>query len=154
MRYLFIAEKPSLMREVQACYKNNSSKVKAAVGDIDFTALAGHVCELYKPVDYEEWKDTKWKDIQYPVIPGEWKIKGKQEKKDILARIRNSIKNYDGIIVGTDSDIEGYGIYWMLEHYLHLERYTTLRFVEHSLTEKEILQSLLSMTDYHNDPVT
>ena len=98
MRYLFIAEKPSLMREVQACYKNNSSKVKAAVGDIDFTALAGHVCELYKPVDYEEWKDTKWKDIQYPVIPGEWKIKGKQEKKDILARIRNSIKNYDGII--------------------------------------------------------
>lgn len=153
MRYLFIAEKPSLMREVQACYKNNSSEVKATVGDIDFTALAGHVCELYKPVEYEEWKDTKWKDIQYPVIPGEWKIKGKQDKKDILARIRNSIKNYDGIIVGTDSDIEGYGIYWMLEHYLHLERYKTLRFVEHSLTEKEILQSLLSMTDYHNDPV-
>lgn len=41
----------------------------------------------------------------------------------------------------------------MLEHYLHLERYKTLRFVEHSLTEKEMLQSLLSMTDYHNDPV-
>ena len=153
MRYLFIAEKPSLMREVKACYKNNSSKIKAAVGEIEFTALAGHVCELYKPVDYEEWKDTKWKDIQYPVIPGEWKIKGKQDKKDILTRIRNCIKNYDGIIVGTDSDIEGYGIYWMLEHYLHLERYKTLRFVEHSLTEKEILQSLLSMTDYHNDPV-
>ena len=153
MRYLFIAEKPSLMREVQACYKNNSSKVKAAVGGIDFTALAGHVCELYKPIDYEEWEGTKWKDIQYPVIPREWKIKGKQDKKEILNRIRNSIRNYDGIIVGTDSDIEGYGIYWMLEHYLHLERYKTLRFVEHSLTEKEILQSLLSMTDYHNDPV-
>ena len=153
MRYLFIAEKPSLMREVQACYKNNLSKIKAAVGNIDFTALAGHVCELYKPVDYEEWKGAKWKDIQYPVIPRKWKIKGKQDKQDILNRIRNNIKKYDGIIVGTDSDVEGYGIYWMLEHYLHLEKYKTLRFVEHSLTEKEILQSLLSMTDYHNDPV-
>ena len=153
MRYLFIAEKPSLMREVQACYKNNLSQIKEAVGNIDFTALAGHVCELYKPVDYEEWNDTKWKDVQYPVIPREWKIKGKQDKKDILNRIRNNIKKYDGIIVGTDSDVEGYGIYWMLEHYLHLEKYKTLRFVEHSLTEKEILQSLLSMTDYHNDPI-
>lgn len=153
MRYLFIAEKPSLMKEVQACYKNNSSKVKAAVGDIDFTALAGHVCELYKPVDYEEWKGTKWKDIQYPVIPREWRIKVKQDKQDILNRIRNNIKKYDGVIVGTDSDVEGYGIYWMLEHFLHLEKYKTLRFVEHSLTEKEILQSLLSMTDYHKDAV-
>lgn len=153
MRYLFIAEKPSLMREVQSCYRNHTAQIKAKVGEIDFTALAGHVCELYKPVDYEEWAGLKWKDIQYPVIPRTWKIRGKQDKKDILNRIKANIKNYDGIIVGTDSDIEGYGIYWMLEHYLHLERYKTLRFIEHSLTEKEILQSLLTMTDYHTDAV-
>ena len=27
-----------------------------------------------------------------------------------------------------------------------------LRFIEHSLTDKEILKSLLNMTDYHKDP--
>lgn len=153
MRYLFIAEKPSLMREVQSCYRNHTEQVKAAVGEIDFTALAGHVCELYKPVDYEEWSGMKWREIQYPVIPQEWKIRGKQDKKDILNRIKSNIRKYDGIIVGTDSDVEGYGIYWMLEHFLHLEKYKTLRFVEHSLTDKEILQSLLTMTDYHTDAV-
>ena len=153
MKYLFIAEKPSLMREVQACYKNHKQTIISKVGEIVFTALAGHVCESCTPDDYPEWEDSKWQDINYPIIPKQWKIKGKKEKSSLLKQIKEKLKDCDGIIVGTDSDIEGYGIYWMLEHYLHLEQYKTLRFVEHSLTEKEILESLLSMTDYHTDPV-
>ena len=43
MKYLFIAEKPSLMRDVQACYKNHKQEVTERVGEIDFTALSGHV---------------------------------------------------------------------------------------------------------------
>ena len=54
---------------------------------------------------------------------------------------------------GTDSDTEGYGIYYLLETYLGLQKKKTLRFMEHSLTDKEILESLLTMTDYHTDPV-
>lgn len=38
MKYLFIAEKPSLMRDVQACYKNHKQEVTERVGEIDFTA--------------------------------------------------------------------------------------------------------------------
>lgn len=153
LKYLFIAEKPSLMREVRACYKNHQNEVRSKVGDIVFIALAGHVCEQYKPDDYPEWEGKRWDEIRYPMIPTDWKIIGKTEEKDLLARIKNCMKACDGIIVGTDSDIEGYGIYWMLEHFLHLEKYKTLRFIEHSLTDKEILSSLLSMTDYHTDPV-
>ena len=48
---------------------------------------------------------------------------------------------YDGIIVGTDSDVEGYGIYYMVKEALNLGKYETLRFYETSLTEKDILQS-------------
>ena len=153
MKYLFIAEKPSLMREVQACYKNHKQTIISKVGRIEFAALAGHVCESCTPDDYPEWKESKWQDISYPIIPKQWKIKGKKEKTSLLKQIKEKLKDCDGIIIGTDSDIEGYGIYWMLEQYLHLKHYKTLRFVEHSLTEKEILESLLSMTDYHIDPV-
>ena len=36
-------------------------------------------------------------------------------------------KYYDAVIVGTDSDQEGYGIYYLLEHYLHIEKKEVLR---------------------------
>ena len=42
MKYLFIAEKPSLMRDVQACYKNHKKEVEEKVGEIDFMALSSY----------------------------------------------------------------------------------------------------------------
>lgn len=154
MKYLFIAEKPSLMRDVQACYKNHKNEVTERVGEIDFTALSGHVCTNFMPTDYEEWKDKNWKAILYPMIPNPWQIKpiADKRKQDTIAEIRRRAADYDGIIVGTDSDVEGYGIYWLLEQYLALNEKPALRFIEHSLTDTEILKSLLSMTDYHTNP--
>ena len=60
MKYLFIAEKPSLMRDVQACYRNHRQEVTEKIGEIDFTALSGHVCTNYMPTDYEEWTEKSW----------------------------------------------------------------------------------------------
>lgn len=155
MKYLFIAEKPSLMQDVKSCYKKHTSEIQTRVGDIDFIALAGHVCCNYEPDDYDVWADVKWQDIQYPMISTVWGVKPIDDarKKKTIAEIKKKIPNYDGIIVGTDSDVEGYGIYHLLETYLHLENIPTLRFIEHSLTDKEILTSLLSMTDFHKDPI-
>lgn len=154
MKYLFIAEKPSLMRDVQACYKNHKKEVEERVGEIDFTALSGHVCTNFMPTDYDEWKDKSWKAIVYPMIPDPWQIKpiADKRKQETIAEIGRRVPEYDGIIVGTDSDVEGYGIYWLLEQYLKLNEKPALRFIEHSLTDAEILKSLLSMTDYHKNP--
>ena len=154
MKYLFIAEKPSLMRDVQACYKNHKQEVTERVGEIDFTALSGHVCTNCMPTDYEEWKDKSWKAIVYPMIPDPWQIKpiADRRKQETLAQIKRRVADYDGIIVGTDSDVEGYGIYWLMEQYLGLNEKPALRFIEHSLTDAEILKSLLTMTDYHQNP--
>ena len=154
MKYLFIAEKPSLMRDVQACYKNHKQEVTERVGEIDFTALSGHVCTNCMPTDYEEWKDKSWKAIVYPMIPDPWQIKpiADRRKQETLAQIKRRAADYDGIIVGTDSDVEGYGIYWLMEQYLGLNEKPALRFIEHSLTDAEILKSLLTMTDYHQNP--
>lgn len=150
MRYLLIAEKPSLKRDIEKCYQNHKEQIVSQVGYIDFIALAGHVCTNYEPNDYPEWNEN-WDNIQYPMIPQRWKIKA--SNSEIIDKIKKIIHNYDGIIVGTDSDVEGYGIYYLLEQYLHLSNLPTLRFIEHSLTDAELLKSLLSMTDYHTDPV-
>ena len=154
MKYLLIAEKPSLMREIQSCYKKHQAKVESVVGMIDFIALSGHICTNCLPNEYAEWAESKWGEIPYPMVPSVWKIKPIEDerKKKLLEKIRNLIPHYDGIIVATDSDVEGYGIYYLLETYLHLGEKKALRFIEHSLTDKEILDSLLSMTDYHKDP--
>lgn len=154
MKYLFVAEKPSLMREVKQCYERHRREIEQNVGQIDFIALAGHVCAFYEPNDYEGW-DGRWDSLEYPLVPAKWGIKAIKDssKQKILKQIKDNAPKYDGMIVGTDSDVEGYGIYFLLEHFLNLSKKRTLRFIEHSLTDKEILESLLSMTDYHRDPV-
>lgn len=156
-RWFFIAEKPSLMREVQKCYRNHQKDIINKVGSIDFIALAGHVCGSFFPDDYKnhpEWSG-KWDEIDYPIIPQQWGIKALDDKrkKETLKKIKSLVSEYDGIIVGTDSDTEGYGIYYLLEHYLKIEKKKALRFIEHSLTDKEIYEQLLCMRDYHTDPV-
>lgn len=152
MEYLFIAEKPSLMREVLACYKRHMPEIINKVGKIDFIALAGHVCRNCEPMAYEYWSGN-WDAIQYPMVPQQWKIEPIKGKEEMITRVRKAAAAHEGIIVGTDSDTEGYGIYYLLETYLGLQKKKTLRFMEHSLTDKEILESLLTMTDYHTDPV-
>ena len=152
-KYLLIAEKPSLMRDIKSCYDKHKADVVKKIGaEIDFIALSGHVCTNYMPNDYFEWKDKKWKDITYPMVPNPWKIKAISDKNRLstIEKIKNSLNSYDGIICATDSDTEGYGIYYLLETYLGINK-PTLRFMEHSLTDKEILKSLLSMTDFHKD---
>ena len=155
MRYLFIAEKPSVMREVKQCYENHRTEVQAKLGVIDFIALSGHVCTYFQPDDYEEWAQVPWRDVDYPMIPSHWGIKqiDDQGKIDVINRIAQIAPSYDVIIVGTDSDVEGYGIYYLMEMKLGLTKMKALRFIERSLTDEEILESLFSMTDYHTDPV-
>lgn len=156
MRYLFIAEKPSLAQEVQKCYSNHRSQIQKEVGTIDFVALAGHVCRNYMPDEYEEYDwSGRWDAISYPMIPSTWRIRpiDNSGKGKIIRKIKDSISKYDGVIVGTDSDTEGYGIYFLLETYLGMADKHAIRFVEHSLTDSEILSQLLCMTDFHKDPV-
>lgn len=142
------------MREVKQCYEKHKNEVISKIGEIDFTALSGHVCCLCEPDNYSDW-DQKWDLIQYPMIPRTWKIKpiNDSRKKTILKNLQQSIRKYDGVIVGTDSDMEGYGIYYLLETYLKIQDVFALRFIEHSLADADILKSLLSMTDYHKESI-
>ena len=151
-KYLLIAEKPSLMREIEKTYNKHKSDINRALGEIDFMALAGHVCRLIEPKEYSKW-DMPWKDIELPIIPRTFKIDAISDKKSIINDIKKRLKNdYTGIIVATDADTEGNGIYYLLEQYLGIEKMKALRFWEDGLTETEILKSFKSLTDFHTEP--
>jgi len=154
-KYLFIAEKPSAMREFSAVYKKHENEINKHLGvdGIDFTALAGHVCRYIEPKEYDGlWEGKKWSELyeMLPLIPPTWRIDVIHGREKLVKDLKTELKNnkYDGICVGTDSDVEGYGIYYLFMHYLGVQNYKTLRFFETSLTEKDILASFLSMTDF------
>lgn len=145
---LYIAEKPSTMILVKKAYEKSNKPC----GDITFVALAGHVCGLLEPKEYDQWKDVKWKDLTLPMVPDNFRIKS--IKPDLVNKIRDLLKSssYDGVVVGTDSDVEGNGIYALLEKMLHLEKIKAYRFFETDLTDKGIMNSFSKLTDFHTNP--
>lgn len=157
MKYLFLAEKNSVMRAVEDAYKKNKAVIDEKLGgEVIFTALSGHVCRWLEPSEYKEWKDEKWADLELPLTPEPFLIAGSKEKyasgvlKDVKALIEK--EDPDAFIVGTDSDVEGNGIFYLLSENLGITDKPTLRFFEQSLTEKEVVNSLLNMTDFYKEP--
>lgn len=156
MKYLFIAEKPSVMNAVRETYNKHKSEIDNQIGELDFVALSGHVCRYLDPDEYPKWKDQKWQEIDLPMIPDPFLITSIDDpgKKKAINNIKTLLKSgsYDGVIVGTDSDVEGNGIYYLLNEHLKLQKLKTLRYFESSLTDNEILKSLYNMTDFYQNP--
>ena len=157
MKYLFVAEKNSVMRAVEDAYNKHKSEVdKKLGGEIIFTALSGHVCRWLEPSEYKEWKDLKWKDLELPLTPEPFLIAGSKEKHaaEVLKNVKTIIKEQqpDAYIVGTDSDVEGNGIFYLLSNEAKITGKPTLRFFEQSLTENEVVNSLMNMTDFYKEP--
>ena len=156
MHYLFIAEKPSAMREYKNVYFKHKQEIDKCInGDINFIALCGHIYRNKLPNEYPQW-DRKWIDLyneDLPIIPDKWGIKAIAGTSNTQKELKKEIaKGYDGIIVGTDSDVEGYGIYYLVCQAFKLQKYKTLRFYETALTEKDILKSFLTMEDLYSTP--
>lgn len=147
MKYLYLAEKPSAMKAVKAAYESSNKPL----GEIDFFALAGHICKLCEPKEYEKW-NVKWQERELPMIPGQFKVGILTKDKVLDLKKKLEAGHYDAIIVGTDSDVEGNGIYDLIETYLGLQQYKTFRFFETDLTQAGIMKSMMSLTDYHTNP--
>lgn len=152
MPYLFIAEKPSLMRDVEKVYQQHQKEIISKIGDsIRFIALAGHVCGLAMPRDYKDkgW-DVKWEELPELMIPDQWRIKvTNQELYDRAVDAFND--GCDKLIVGTDSDNEGNGIFWLLAQKAGWQNVPTFRFFINDQTEGSILKALLNLTDFYKN---
>ena len=84
------------------------------------------------------------------MVPDNFHIKS--IKPDLVKKIRELVNsgNYEGIIVGTDNDVEGNGIYALLEKSLQLEKFKGYRFFETDLTDKGIMDSYKLVLNHIN----
>ena len=158
---LLIAEKPDLMRQIQAIYKKRKSDIPY---DIDFIAQRGHLFGLVTPDGYDEdRKHWKWEDLPFhPEEHGGWRYQINKEKKqgnfltskERFDDIKKTYKsgNYDFIINCGDPDQEG--------ELLIRETLTELkvkepvkRFWSNDLTEDAVVEALKNLKDDDNDPM-
>lgn len=142
---LFIAEKPSFMREVSAVYKKRGFK-----DTVDFVSLSGHVVDSYKPADYNPaW--AEWKAENLPMIPESFKFKAPTDeyKLGVFTKARDMIKNgnYDYLICGTDAGREGNLIFDTFYRTIGC-KLPVKRFFNNDTTEDDLHNSLLHPLDY------
>lgn len=144
MNALLIAEKPSLMREIQGVYNRHKNELDFS---IDFMAQAGHLLGLKSPKEVNTSKYSKWSLETLPeIFPYEYKINDGKNK--LVSDIKNAVKTgkYDFIIHAGDPDQEGQ---LLIEETLDYIKNTlpVKRFWSNDLTEGAILNALKHLKD-------
>lgn len=146
---LLIAEKPSLMREVQAVYKTMNYP-----DQIDFKSFRGHTMTLFAPGDYtQDWE--KWDLTTLPMIPQKFKYKVIENGDyfNIYQDIKKAIEfgNYDYLINCCDPGREGQLIFHSVYESLGC-KLPVKRFWNNGMTEQAIRNALNHMEDDLNTP--
>lgn len=147
VRALLIAEKPSLMRDIQKVYK----KMNIAI-DIDFTSFVGHVVELKEPHEYHTaWK--KWDLNVLPMIPQRFEFRVKKTAAKVYKEIEQQLasQHYDFIINACDAGMEGENIFYSFYKKVGT-KLPVKRFWTSQTTEPAIRQALEHLID-EQDPL-
>ena len=104
---LFIAEKPSMAREIAACLKNpKQSKGFITTDEGIVTWLVGHVLQPVKPEGYDE-KYKIWRLEDLPIVPEVWKLEIEPKTAEQFNIVKNLIRKADEIVHAGDPDREG-----------------------------------------------
>ena len=104
---LYIAEKPSMAREIASVLKNpqkGHGYIKTAGGIV--TWLVGHVLKQVDPDAYDE-KYKIWRAEDLPIIPKLWKLEVDPHTAEQFSIVKNLIAHADEIIHAGDPDREG-----------------------------------------------
>ena len=139
---LLIAEKPSLMRDIEKVYK----KMKLPF-TIDFASFVGHVVELKEPHEYNPaWK--KWDLSLLPMMPERYEFRVKktayQVYKDIEAKLK--LGKYDFIINACDAGMEGENIFYSFYKAANC-KLPVKRFWTSQTTDRAIQEALHGLID-------
>lgn len=104
---LYIAEKPSMARELATCLKNPQARngfIVTAGGVV--TWLFGHVLQAVKPDAYDP-KYKSWRAEDLPIVPKIWKLEVNPASAAQFCIVKHLISQADEIIHAGDPDREG-----------------------------------------------
>lgn len=158
-RAYLIAEKPDLMRKIEAVYNKHKGEIPYY---IDFASQRGHLMTLKLPSEINEsMKHWSWDQLPfYPEEHGGWQYKVIEEKKtgkfltskERYDQIKNALNSgkYDVVIHAGDPDQEGELLVNLVLNDIGWNK-PVLRFWTNDLTESHILNALKNLKDDRTD---
>lgn len=105
---LFIAEKPSVGRELAKCLTGPVIRRDGCLETKDgiVTWLFGHILRQAEPEEYDP-RYKRWRAEDLPIIPREWKLFVAKDCEKQFAIVKALIERADEIVHGGDPDREG-----------------------------------------------
>ena len=146
---LFIAEKPSMAREISKCLPENKNIQKRngyfVQGDDVVTWVVGHVLHQAEPGDYNE-KYIRWRLEDLPIVPQEWKLLITDSSRQQFEVVKDLISKADTVVNAGDPDREGQ---LLVDEVLHFVENTkpVQRILLNALDEKSIKSALSDLRD-------
>ena len=105
---LYIAEKPSMGREIAAVLpgpvRKGNGFIETGAGTV--TWLFGHVLRQAEPQEYDA-KYKVWRAEDLPIIPEHWKLMVSESSAKQFAVVKQLISQADEIVHAGDPDREG-----------------------------------------------
>ncbi|MBQ7478747.1 MAG: DNA topoisomerase, partial [Selenomonadaceae bacterium] len=102
---LYIAEKPSMGRELASCLAGPVQRKDGylVTGDGIVTWLFGHILRQAEPDEYDA-KYKLWRAEDLPIIPGEWKLLVAKDCEKQFSVLKGLIAKADEIVHAGDPD--------------------------------------------------
>ena len=146
---LFIAEKPSVGRELSQVLPNSQNAKRhdgyIVQGDDVITWAFGHMLEQVEPGDYDE-KYKFWRFDSLPILPTSWNLKIKSSSAKQFKVISGLIKKATTIVNAGDPDREGQLLIDEMLDYLGNTK-PVERILLNALDEKSMRYALEHMQD-------
>ena len=139
---LFIAEKPSMARELAKCLPQPQQRKNGYIvtGGGIVTWAYGHVLQQAEPQDYDP-KYKQWREEDLPIIPKQLKLLVSPDSKDQFHLICRLIEKADTIVNAGDPDREGQLLIDEILDYVGNTK-PVERILLNALDEKSIMESL------------
>ena len=105
---LYIAEKPSMGREIAKCLTGPAIRHDGYLETQDGTVtwLFGHVLRQAEPDEYDE-KYKMWRTEDLPIVPKDWKLCVSKSSEKQFMIVKSLIEKADEIVHAGDPDREG-----------------------------------------------
>ena len=144
---LYIAEKPSVGRELAKCLTGPVTRRDGYLVTKDgvVTWLFGHILRQAEPEEYDP-KYKRWRAEDLPIIPEHWKLFVDKDCEKQFAIVKSLIEKADEIVHGGDPDREGQLLVDEVLDYLGNKK-PVRRILLNALDEKSIKKANASLRD-------
>ncbi|MBO5244465.1 MAG: DNA topoisomerase 3 [Selenomonadales bacterium] len=148
---LFIAEKPSMGREIAKClptpHRSKDGYIETGGGIV--TWGFGHILRQAEPNEYDE-KYRRWNMSDLPIIPSEWKMLVIDSCEKQFHIVKNLIEQADELVHAGDPDREGQLLIDEIFDYLEVKDKPIRRLLLNALDTVSIQTALGSLKENHD----